>query len=283
MIRFVPNGTLNSVSGGAWGGADNTTDASYHLPQFYELWARWGPKEDRAFWARAAASSRRFLPGVAGAETALTPDRSHFDQSPLRRSGELVPFGYDSWRTVSNWSVDYAWFAKSPAEPALSERYQKFLTRQGIHTFADRYTIRGEPLSTRHSPGMVSTAAVGGLALGASGGGQTGGGDTGGGETGGGRPGGLALGGGGVGAETSPYVAAFVNELWELPIPTGEQRYYDGMLYLMSLLHCSGKFRIWMPEGKGLASKRPESRSAENKSPERTNPDKPRATPHKRR
>jgi hypothetical protein len=30
------------------------TDPSYHLPAFYELWARWGPKEDRAFWARAA-------------------------------------------------------------------------------------------------------------------------------------------------------------------------------------------------------------------------------------
>src|ERR1700727_3273447 len=27
------------------------TDPSYHLPAFYELWARWGPREDRAFWA----------------------------------------------------------------------------------------------------------------------------------------------------------------------------------------------------------------------------------------
>jgi oligosaccharide reducing-end xylanase len=29
-----------------------------------------------------------------------------------------------------------------------------------------------------------------------------------------------------------------------MPVPSGEQRYYDGMLYLMSLMHASGNFRI---------------------------------------
>jgi endo-1,4-beta-D-glucanase Y len=28
----------------------------------------------------------------------------------------------------------------------------------------------------------------------------------------------------------------------------GEQRYYDGMLYLMSMMHCSGEFWIWGPK-----------------------------------
>ena len=28
------------------------------------------------------------------------------------------------------------------------------------------------------------------------------------------------------------------------PVPSGEQRYYDGMLYLMSMMHASGEFRI---------------------------------------
>src|SRR5690242_19876024 len=49
MIRFVPE---TSIPG---------TDASYHLPAFYELWARWGPVEDRAFWTRAADVSRNFF------------------------------------------------------------------------------------------------------------------------------------------------------------------------------------------------------------------------------
>ena len=37
MIRFVPE---TAIAG---------TGASYHLPAFYELWARWSPIEDRAF------------------------------------------------------------------------------------------------------------------------------------------------------------------------------------------------------------------------------------------
>jgi oligosaccharide reducing-end xylanase len=48
-------------------------------------------------------------------------------------------------------------------------------------------------------------------------------------------------------ATKGPTTKAFLDELWNTPVPAGEQRYYDGMLYLMSLLHCSGQFRIWEP------------------------------------
>ncbi len=37
----------------------------------------------------------------------------------------------------------------------------------------------------------------------------------------------------------------FVDELWNTAVPAGEQRYYDGLLYLMSMMHCSGTFRIY--------------------------------------
>ena len=201
MIRFVPN-----VQNG-------TTDASYHLPAFYELWSRWGPPEDRAFWAKAADVSRNFFSKATGPDTGLTPDRSNFDgSSVIGYDGKPVPFSYDSWRSVRNWSVDYSWWHKDPREAVLSDRIQKFLFSQGIHTFADRYTLDGKPLSTRHSSGMVATTAVGSLA-----------------------------------ATSGPVSKAFIEELWNTPVPSGEQRYYDGMLYLMSLLHCSGNFRIIEP------------------------------------
>jgi oligosaccharide reducing-end xylanase len=198
MIKFVPNLP------------DGVTDASYHLPAFYELWSRWGPVEDRAFWARAADVSRDLFTRVTGPETGLTPDRSNFDGSPvIGFDGKPTPFSYDSWRSVSNWSVDYSWWRKNDRETVLSARVQNFLLSQGIDKFADRYTLDGQPLSTRHSSGMVATAAVGSLA-----------------------------------APESPASRAFVDALWNMPIPSGEQRYYDGMLYLMSLMHCSGNFRI---------------------------------------
>jgi len=201
MIRFVPE---TGVAG---------TDASYHLPAFYELWARWGPMEDRQFWAAAADVSRALFARVTGPQTGLSPDRSNFDLSPaMGRDGQPVPFGYDSWRTVSNWSVDYSWWHKAAAEPALSERVQNFLFGQGMQSFADRYTLNGEPLSSRHSPGMVAAAAVGALA-----------------------------------AKPGPVSKAFLQQLWEMPVPSGEQRYFDGMLYLMSMMHLSGTFRVIPP------------------------------------
>jgi oligosaccharide reducing-end xylanase len=129
------------------------------------------------------------------------------------RNGALATFGYDSWRSVSNWSVDSSWWHKDMRETILSDRIQRFLESQGGNRFVDRYTLDGKPLSSRHSTGMLATTAVGSLA-----------------------------------ATPGPIANAFVDALWNAPIPSGEQRYYDGMLYLMSLMHCSGNFRIWGPK-----------------------------------
>jgi hypothetical protein len=37
----------------------------------------------------------------------------------------------------------------------------------------------------------------------------------------------------------------FVDALWNMITPTGEYRYYNGLLYMMGLLHCSGQFKIY--------------------------------------
>lgn len=198
-VAFVPEGK-----------GYNFTDASYHLPAFYELFARWGPEKDRAFWLRATDVSRELFARVTNPQTGLAPDRNNFDFTQMTdRDGQPVPFSYDAWRVASNWSVDYSWWHKDPQETVLSDRIQRFLASQGIGLFVDRYTLDGKPLSTRHSPGMVATTAVAGLA-----------------------------------ATPGANERAFVEQLWNTPIPDGEQRYYDGMLYLMSLLHASGNFRI---------------------------------------
>jgi oligosaccharide reducing-end xylanase len=198
MVRFVPE---TSIPG---------TDPSYHLPAFYELWARWGPREDRAFWARAAAVSRDFFVKTADPATGLGPDRADVDGTPLKSwDGSPGAFGYDSWRTISNWSVDRSWWNKDPRQQALSDRVQHFLSSQGVDRFADRYTLDGKPLSDRHSTGMLAAAAVGSLAA-------------------------------------TPGQASddFLRALWATPVPSGEQRYFDSMLYLMSMMHLGGEFRV---------------------------------------
>jgi oligosaccharide reducing-end xylanase len=38
----------------------------------------------------------------------------------------------------------------------------------------------------------------------------------------------------------------FVQELWDAVIASGKWRYYDGMLYMLAMLHASGIFKIYI-------------------------------------
>jgi oligosaccharide reducing-end xylanase len=95
---------------------------------------------------------------------------------------------------------------------------QQFFAAQGMGQYAGIYSLDGrDPTAsskaTAHSPaGLVAMNAVASLA-----------------------------------APDSDQSRRFVEALWEQPIPSGQDRYYDGMLYMLGLLHVSGEFRIWKP------------------------------------
>ncbi len=191
------------------------TDASYHLPAFYELWARWGPEEDRAFWARAAAVSRDYFFKGADPKTGLTSNLGAFDGTPMGYAGGRWPaaFREDAWRVALNWSVDWSWWAKDPRERELSDRLQAFFESQGMDKYGDNYKLDGTVLRDRHSPGLVATNGAASLA-----------------------------------AKDKKRARQFVDALWNLDVPASDMfRYYDGLLYMMSLLHASGRFKIVKP------------------------------------
>jgi oligosaccharide reducing-end xylanase len=202
MVRFTPD-------------KDNCnhTDPSYQLPAFYELWARWGPVDDRRFWNEAAAASRGFFEQAAHPRTGLAPDYANFDGSPWAAPWNTngANFQYDSWRTAMNWSVDWAWWNKDDRAQQRSDRIQAFFESKGMSTYGNRFTIEGVQFGNDHATGLVAMNAVAGLAA------------------------------------TQPRAQQFVEAFWKTPVPTGPYRYYDGMLYLLGLLHCSGEFRIWGP------------------------------------
>jgi oligosaccharide reducing-end xylanase len=203
MVRFTPViGNLNH------------TDPSYHLPAFYELWALWGPANDRAFWAEAAAASRDFFQRAAHPVTGLTPDYANFDGTPCASdwNPHSADFRFDAWRTAMNWAVDWSWWGRDARERQLSDRLQVFFESQSMSIYGNQFTLDGNQLSRDHSPGLVAMNAVAGLAA------------------------------------THPRSRQFVEALWNTPIPAGRHRYYDGLLYLLGLLHCSGEFRIWTPQ-----------------------------------
>ncbi|HWZ90737.1 MAG TPA: glycosyl hydrolase family 8 [Polyangiaceae bacterium] len=183
------------------------TDPSYHLPAFYELWSRWGI-EDNAFWSTAASASRTFFNANASSTTGLTSDQANFGGSPTGGNGN---FTFDAWRSANNWAMDYAWFAKDSSEVTRSNHLLQFFDGQGIGAYANQFTPGGTPLSSDHSPGLVAMNAVAAI------------------------------------ASDQDVVWDFVDELWNTPPPQGFYRYYDGMLYMLGLLHVSGNYRIYGP------------------------------------
>lgn len=192
------------------GRVSSFTDPSYHLPAYYELWARWAER-DNDFWTEAAQVSRQFFRKTAHPQTGLMPDYADFDGTPYG-TDDHKDFRFDAWRTLSNVAVDYAWFAADPWQVEQSDRILDFLASQGIDSYANQFTLDGTPLSGDHSTGLVSMAAVAALAA-------------------------------------DPEIGKpFVQELWDAQIPSGKWRYYDGMLYMLGLLHASGHFRMYSPQ-----------------------------------
>jgi len=56
---------------------------------------------------------------------------ANFDGTPHATGlPQIAIFGYDSWRTASNWSVDWSWWQMAPQEQQLSDRIQAFFTSQ---------------------------------------------------------------------------------------------------------------------------------------------------------
>lgn len=198
MVLFSPSSERNRFS-----------DPSYHLPAFYELWSRWGPKEDAEFWKQAAGVSRDYFVKVTHQVTALNPCYANFDGSLVARSGSYsTNFSFDAFRTAGNWSVDWSWWGKDPRQRELSDRLQAFFESQGTN-YGCQFALDGKQLDDRHAQGLVAVNAVASLAA------------------------------------THPRAKKFVEELWNAPTPDGLERYYEGLLYMMSLLHCGGEFRIW--------------------------------------
>jgi len=191
------------------GNAAKYTDPSYHLPAFYEIWARVANNSaDQKFWSVAATSSRDYFQKAFNS-LGLNPDYSNFDGSIYTGTSDHQFFSYDAWRTIQNVGVDYAWWAADPREITLATKVLSFFFSKG--KYGNQWNMNGSQKDSTHSLGHVAMNTAGGL------------------------------------ASNNNNTWDFVQELWSASPPTGQYRYYDGLLYFLSLLHVSGNFKIYLP------------------------------------
>ena len=237
LITFTPDGFGN-----------RHTDPSYHIPAFYEVWAKWGDDGRSELWRECARKSREFLHKCTDEKTGLNGDQCQFDgsemagfrfpgrpgqpqgaapQTPPRNGNNC--FRYDSWRVPMNITLDYEWScADGEWQRQYGEKIQNFFYSQGVDKFLDQYRKDGtlpegnEILGAggfrklRHSIGLVATTAAASILC------------------------------------SHDKSKEFVDHLWNMkhePFEDGYfDAYYDGLLRLFAFMHLSGNYRIIFPE-----------------------------------
>ncbi|MGI4021691.1 MAG: glycosyl hydrolase family 8 [Janthinobacterium lividum] len=214
QITFVPEGT-----------SYNWTDPSYHLPAFYEVWAMYAKDGHEQFYKDCADTSRAFLHRACDPVTGLNSDYTEFSGKPHTTAWMPAGFRYDSWRVPMNIAMDYVWFGKDKSwQEDYALHFQTFLKSKGINTFEDQFNLdgsrpefilkAGKVKKLRHSIGLVATAASASL----------------------------------INAKKENKNLDFVHALWNSKLEPYDDGYfdpyYDGLLYLFSLMHLSGKYQI---------------------------------------
>ncbi|MBQ0022579.1 MAG: family 43 glycosylhydrolase [Prevotellaceae bacterium] len=216
LIAFTPGSTY--------------TDPSYHLPAFYEVWAKWAQDGRSDYWLECAKASREYLHKSIHPVTGLNPDYNNFDGS-LMNTGRTLgdSFRYDSWRVPMNIALDYSWSnADREWQQSYGHKLQNFLYSEGIDTFLDQYKVDGTTVTDtlsaggykelRHTPGFIATSAALSLVCSHN--------------------------------KSREFVDRFWNSKHE-PFPSGYfDAYYESILRLFAFMHLSGNYRVIEPKKK---------------------------------
>jgi hypothetical protein len=135
--------------------------------------------------------------------------------------GNHADFEYDAWRIAMNIGVDYAWWQKDSWQVEFADKIQSFFHGKGVTTYGALWNLNGNgPLQNGadHSPGLVACNAVASLAA------------------------------------SHARRVDFINNFWDVPMTSGQYRYYDGCLYMLGMLHVSGNFKIYYPANRARSS-----------------------------
>lgn len=188
------------------------TDPSYNLPAFWELWARWSD-HGKDFLRQTPQAARQLLVNASHPVTGLFPDYSTFDgtgfQPRWKKDYDARRYQYDAIRCAMNIGMDAHWFATDMERQAsMVDRLLRFF-KQDNFTHG-QFELDGTRPTGDYGPGMAGANAVALFAC-----------------------------------PDHPLAKEYLRRLWDVPLPTGKFRYYTGMVYMLSMLHVTGNFRVW--------------------------------------
>ncbi len=213
---------------------NSTVDPSYIMPAFYTLFSKWCGNH-KSDWANIAVAGRKHLAGCVSTKTGLMVG------SPTTN----IPFDWDAWRTVQNVELDM-WLSDLYFDGQASKDYGEW---KGTTTSSDKSfvvnwynTYLGFFDSKREGKGYWPLWTLDGNSkMGDNTQNKTGL-----------RPGLAAMNAYAANRATARssdgtlLSVKFAQDLWDMEPPTDDQYiYYDGLLYMLGMLHATGNYQIF--------------------------------------
>lgn len=219
------------------------SDPSYHLPHFYEMFALLADPADKELWKLTAKESREYLKKACHPVTGMNAEYAEYDGSPINRPFIAKNFGNrhdwfysDAYRTIANIGLDYSWFEADDWEIEIAQKLRLFYadkcemvdgeptypiyeidgTKVEVKPEYPTYQLNGKTIAGKvlHPYGLIATNAVSALAT--------------------------------KEGQMSQDAIDAVKLFFELPLRTGERRYYDNCLQLFAMMALSGNYRFFM-------------------------------------
>jgi oligosaccharide reducing-end xylanase len=166
----------------------------------------WHQATGDPFWSQASAAARAYWKATAHPKTGLMPTRATFDGTPVP---SFNTFSAGCHRIFFSMALDRIWWGGEPWLVDESNRLLQFFYGQGLSTYGVEFSLEGNTISSMHNGSLI--AANGALAL----------------------------------VANTDIRHDFVNEVWNLTLPTGSTRYYAGILQLLGLVILSGQMRVY--------------------------------------
>ncbi|PWJ56505.1 MULTISPECIES: glycosyl hydrolase family 8 [unclassified Fibrobacter] len=203
------------------------TDPSYNTVAFYRMY---GEATGDDIWKKIADNSFNYLKKAVHPVTGIAAEYSEYDGTP--KSTPWYPesncFCGDAWRVAWNMGLDAANIQKvldagaggnetatladvRSWEISAIRRLLGYLNSRRPYPADMRVDGSAFPREARPATGgLIAMNAAATIAL----------------------------------PQGDPLIRPFAEDLWNMDIPSGLWRYYDGTLYMLGLLACSGKFDV---------------------------------------
>jgi oligosaccharide reducing-end xylanase len=212
-----------SENGGILGNVTNTFDSVTHLvfnepntasnnftrpsAEMPAYYEMWAQATRDPFWSEAASSARNYWKSVTNGNTGLIPIRAYFSGQPYPGWDRHGPEGY---RAQLNMVLDQIWIGSDPWNVTEADQLIKFFSNMGPG-YGMSYRLDGTVIdATANDPAIAAANGMTALI-----------------------------------ATPSTNRNSFLTAAYNLTTPTGQTRYYAGLLDLLALLVLSGQYRVY--------------------------------------